>query len=137
MSKRCFKCCKTKDLDDFYVHKAMADGYLGKCKACTKKDVTAHRNKNLARIREYDKRRAKLPHRKKQLQERVRRFRKESPLAYAAHTILSNAVRAGKIKKPKRCQICKRKRKLHGHHPDYYKPLEVIWACPPCHFKIG
>ncbi len=37
--KKCFKCSNTKPLTDFYAHPRMADGRLGKCKECTKKDT--------------------------------------------------------------------------------------------------
>jgi len=36
--KTCFKCGITKPLTAFYKHPGMKDGYLGKCKICTKKD---------------------------------------------------------------------------------------------------
>ncbi len=35
--KTCFKCNKEKPLSDYYKHKKMGDGHLGKCKDCTKR----------------------------------------------------------------------------------------------------
>lgn len=37
--KNCFKCGKLLPLSEYYVHKRMADGHLGKCKNCTKNDT--------------------------------------------------------------------------------------------------
>jgi hypothetical protein len=38
------------------------------------------------------------------------------------------------IRPTKCCEDCgKHLKKLVGHHPDYNKPLDVIWLCYPCH----
>lgn len=37
--KTCFKCAQQKPLSEYYKHKEMADGHLGKCKACTKAEA--------------------------------------------------------------------------------------------------
>ncbi len=48
----------------------------------------------------------------------------------------SNAVRDGKLVKPKACQWCGvENKRLEKHHEDYSKPLEVLWLCAACHGK--
>jgi len=37
--KKCFKCGIEKQLSEYYSHKGMVDGHLGKCKCCTKLDI--------------------------------------------------------------------------------------------------
>lgn len=79
------------------------------------------------------------------LLETTRRWRARNPhlvnergLARSARIALSNAVRDGKVMKPSCCQRCWRvtsSRRLHGHHHDYSKPLEVEWICSACHGK--
>ena len=62
--KKCFKCDKEKSLSAFYKHREMKDGHLNKCIPCTKAGVRSHRADNIEKIREYDRARGKLPHRK-------------------------------------------------------------------------
>jgi len=144
--KTCFKCNKEKELSEFYVHPKMADGHLGKCKQCAKDDVSENRAANLERIRAYDRERGKLPHRKQKCKDYAqshpevilrctRNYRKKYPTKYLARNLLNNAVRDGRLKKPNKCSKCGKKGMIHGHHEDYYKPLDVVWLCPVCHKK--
>ena len=50
------------------------------------------------------------------------------------------AIYGGILKAPMICERCgddysDSDRKLHGHHADYAKPLDVIWLCSQCHVK--
>lgn len=124
--KTCFKCEKTRPLSAFYKHKRMADGHLGKCKECTKFDTNKHRWENIERYRSYDRARGnRIPagYAKKQ--------NKAHPVQYKARTMVGNAIRDGKLfKEP--CAECGEE-KVHGHHDDYAKPLNVRWLCPVHH----
>ena len=133
--KRCFKCKAVRPIDEFYVHKQMADRHLGKCKGCAKEDVTANRNKNIDKARAYDRARSKLPHRKKMLAENSRQNKKKNPIKYHARYLLNNALRDKRITKPMLCMRCGRQKRLIAHHHDYYQPLAVLWVCSPCHYK--
>ena len=129
--KTCFKCNEEKPFTEFYKHKAMGDGYLNKCKACTKKDAGEHREKNLERIREYDRERGKLPHRIKLRVEITRAWRDEDERRSRAHLSVSRAIRNGSLLRLP-CIRCGEKKSV-AHHEDYDKPLEVMWLCQPCH----
>ena len=143
--KTCFKCNITKPVDEFYKHKMMGDGRLGKCKECAKRDTRANRAAKLEYYQEYDRQRGALEHR---LQARIAYARTErgavvhreacerwdarNPLKRGAQQMLNNAVRDGKVKKLP-CEICGRTDRIHGHHDDYAKPLEVRWLCATHH----
>jgi len=57
--KECFKCKKIKEYSEFYKHKQMGDGYLNKCKECTKKDVKIDYIKNIQNPEWHEKERAR------------------------------------------------------------------------------
>jgi hypothetical protein len=130
--KTCFKCGKEKELEEFYRHSAMGDGRLGKCKACTKKDVAENYRKNIEHYVAYEKQRFKSPERKQQLLKYQQSRRIKSPGKYKCHTAVSNAIKDGKlIKQP--CEVCGTK--AEAHHDDYSKPLDVRWLCRKHHLE--
>ena len=147
--KECFKCHEVKPLSEFYKHKQMKDGRLNKCKECNKKDVSKNYRENIDHYKEYEKARAGLPHRVKsredysktehgreRLNEGKKAWTMRNPIKRMASTIVGNAVRGGKIKKPSNCEACSSEpSRLHGHHDDYAFPLAVRWLCPGCHSK--
>lgn len=134
--KKCFKCKETKPLSEFYPHGQMGDKHLNKCKQCTKKDVTQNRFKNIEKIRAYDRKRARLPHRIKNKIERNKIYKEKFPLHFKARGAVTRAVRSGKLKRPDICEICKKEARIYGHHDDYTKPLDVKWLCQPCHSSL-
>lgn len=132
MKKVCFKCHNTKQLSEFYKHPRMSDGHLGKCKDCTKLDVTIHRATHLEAIQAYDRRRYHEPERQKQIQRNSRKRGWAWDSKRAAQKKVRNAIDAGRIKRQP-CEVCGSKRS-HAHHHDYSKPLEVKWLCAIHHF---
>lgn len=125
--KKCFKCGRRKLRKYFYKHAQTADGLLGKCKACTKKNVHDHRSTHRTKLAAYEKRRATSPERRKAALVYQRARRVAHPRKYKARTAVSNALRDGTLKKQP-CAVCG-SRKVQAHHADYRKPLAVTWLC--------
>ena len=46
---------------------------------------------------------------------------------------LHYAIFKGDIIRPNICERCKRVGKVHGHHANYEKSMEVEWLCASCH----
>lgn len=71
--------------------------------------------------------------RKKNKSNTSKKWKARNPDKVHAHNKLYYAVKTGKIKKLP-CEKCGREKSV-GHHPDYLKPLNVIWLCKICHRK--
>jgi len=136
-NKTCFVCKKIKNINEFHSNKNSNDGFRYSCKICTltmnkkwKKDnydINLISNRrwiklNPDKIREY-KRNHKA------------RFKKRHPEIVSAWSAIYRAVRDGKIKS-KPCVQCGGINNIHAHHPDYSKPLDIIWLCYYCHRKL-
>ena len=143
--KTCFKCGVEKPCSEFYKHAAMGDGYLGKCKTCTKADTAARVSakqsdpdwvvKEAERCREKGRKvRAEGREIKQHGDARaasLKRWNEKHSEKRLAHNAVSNAIRDGRLlKKP--CERCGNP-DSEGHHDDYSKPLDVKWLCPKHH----
>lgn len=119
----CRICLVKRDITDYYKDESQSQGYNYVCKDCLR---VQQRNQ---------------PHREKwhkDNKEFVYKYHKEwidrNPEKRKAHTILNNAIKSGKIVKMP-CVVCNNPASK-GHHPDYSKPLEVIWLCQQHHSDI-
>lgn len=112
----CKSCGLGKNHSEFYKHRFTASGYETSCKICTRARSKRWRAEKPEKVNEQHKLR--------------------DPNKIMARRRLNDAIRKGRIKKPICCEHCGLMEKLHGHHEDYSKPLEVIWLCPTCHSKL-
>lgn len=136
----CKQCGEEKLLLDFPRDKKSRNGRMLYCKPCwnarnrkwradnrakaragSREWHVRHREESRARSREYHKRTGYV-HAVEQ--DRLKRWARDT---------LRRALRSGDIAKPDTCQRCGLFARLHGHHDDYERPLDVQWLCPACH----
>jgi len=136
---KCNKCDKEKNKIDFYAKDKT-------CKDCRKEMVRINREKNAEYYRKYDKDRFKndpmvsARHKRYQKTESgkasviksKKKWQEQNPVKRAVHVITGNAIRSGRISKEP-CEVCGSKSRIHAHHDDYSKPLEVRWLCAKHH----
>ena len=144
--KTCFKCKAVKPITEFYVHPAMGDGRLGKCKECTKADVRANYTANQEYYRNYERSRRGLPHRVEARKEyaatdagrsAARRghanYQARHPERRAAHVWTGNALCSGRLSRQP-CEKCG-DHAAEAHHDDYSRPDAVRWLCKRHHVE--
>lgn len=161
--KFCYACKQDKPLADFGKNRSKKDGLATECKTCKSrqskkyhaanrdehcKKMRVWRNGNLGQCQEKARAYARseigrgnnnratrkyYDGHKVQCAARAKKRNSENPEKYKAEYIIGNAIRLGKVIRPKRCQACDKKGLPHAHHPDYSKPLDVIWLCRKCH----
>ena len=134
--RTCSRCRREKPLTSFSKTRARKSGYQYWCRVCSSEYYRANRE----RLYLVHKKHNMTPERK-QLQKQYGRAvlaTEGGRIAKNAAGYIRRALRAGKISKPETCSSCGDlpvHGKIVGHHPDYTKPLEVVWLCPRCHRK--
>ena len=136
----CKKCQSEKAGDSFYACNKT------RCKDCIKSDVMKHRQENLEKIRAYDRLRGGLSHRvagraeyrktiaySQSHKAAAERWAARYPDRRAASNAVGNAVRDGRLVPWPVCAIPECESKPQAHHPDYSRPLDVVWLCQPHH----
>ena len=129
-----------EDLSEFYRDKHHAKGRTYICKVCGRKkdkryyqiksEEIKKRNKDIyLRDREH---RLEIAHlwvvnNPDKVREIRRRSYKKSPEKYKARQLVREEIRKGNIKRGA-CSMCG-KEKAEAHHPDYSKPLDIMWLC--------
>lgn len=136
----CKHCAQEKPIEGFYLSNK------SKCKECIKAAVNAHRQENLERVRAYDRLRGSMPHRVAARAEYAKtpayvkshaaatsRWAAKHPERRKANILVGNAVRDGRLMPWPCCAVPECGDKPQGHHPDYDRPLDVVWLCPTHH----
>jgi ribosomal protein S27AE len=138
MDKLCKKCLRRKPMGEFYPHPGMSDGHLNKCKECTKADVRDARAAHPEYYRQYDRMRYDARGKRGTASKEAQRrgsiaWVQRNPEKRKCHIIVGNAIRDGKLLRPKSCSKCGDIGRIDAHHEDYSKPFKIEWLCKRCH----
>ncbi|MEE8143243.1 MAG: hypothetical protein V3T77_09090, partial [Planctomycetota bacterium] len=66
----------------------------------------------------------------------TRKYYKRHPKKVEAWNTFKVAIRSGSVVRPNTCEKCGVECRPEGHHPDYSRPLEVVFVCRRCHVAI-
>lgn len=119
------KCYRCETAENLLIHERKKRKTTGDynirhiCRACNTARAKAYRATKKGKERVY---------------QAVYRSVKKNKKHQNARTLLNYHVRVGNVEKPKKCERCEKPERLHGHHEDYSKPLDVMWLCTPCHW---
>lgn len=127
--KICSKCKEEKALSEFHKRPEAKDGHRADCKKC-RRDLDNKRRLKKER-REYCVNHSRQYRKSGKGYDSCNKYRKNNPVKYKAHKIISSAIRSGVlVKQP--CEVCQSER-VEAHHDDYSKPLNVRWLCQAHH----
>ncbi len=135
-SKICTSCGVKKSNSSYGKRSASKDGLSASCKICLsfRDEVKYERNK-AERIR-----RSNLFHKteagKKSAKASVKKWVEKNVDRKAAHLALRLAVKKGLVMPWPVCAIPECSCIPVAHHPDYSRPLDVVWLCDQHHKDI-
>lgn len=129
-TRKCFVCGEEKPLEEFRKNRSKPLGYEYMCKIC-RRDYERAFNLLPSRIKKVEEYRQDAGAIERN-RERSRQAYIDNPEATRARAMIAKLISDGIIERLD-CQLCG-KEKTDGHHPDYSKPLEVIWLCRSHHW---
>lgn len=132
-SKVCPGCKADKPASAFSMDRKRKDGLQIECKACNRKRYLKTRDAQIAYKRGY---RAERVEKVKEWRNTAKERSKGRPdvvFKQKARQTYRTALLNGTLVRPDSCSECGIEGKIEGHHPDYAKPLEVVWLCRNCH----
>lgn len=92
------------------------------------------KNKEVIKARARDQYKNLSEQQKKRRTESIKDYRRRNSEKAKAWSAVGNAIMRGEIEKPIYCELCGVFHvKIHAHHEDYSKPLDVLWLCQDCH----
>jgi hypothetical protein len=133
-TKICSKCKKEYPSTPEYFNRSsnIKSGLISRCKKCKRAIDRIYSRKYREKHPQWKK--ADNKKRQEQTAKLIKKWREEHPEIIKCWRIYRMALKNGiLIRKP--CEICGSK-KVHGHHDDYSKPLEVRWLCPKHHKAV-
>lgn len=135
-TKLCRNCEQTLAVSEFYWNRKY-ECWSTACKPCTRAQVKSNRDARIDYYREYDRARFDESGKRGRASVEAQRrgsaaWRERNPDKRRAHVIVGNAVRSGRlVRQP--CSVCGSSSGVDAHHPDYSKPLDVVWLCETHH----
>src|SRR3990167_3753333 len=114
----CKSCQAEKPATEFYTSNKT------RCKECIKANVRENRLDKIDYYRSYDRMRASQPHRMANNFAQSQGWRQEYPNRARAQSRVAHALASGKLRKDP-CWVCGDN--AVAHHPDYDRPLDVVW----------
>jgi hypothetical protein len=126
LNKKCPKCLELKPISDYYCNKNRLQSY---CKICSNINTYKYSKNDRERDKLYRRERRKLH--PEIISEQNKKYRLGNKDKIKTHHEVSKALKKGEIDKLP-CSVCGESRVV-GHHPDYSKPLAVVWLCEAHH----
>ncbi len=125
----CSKCREWLPPERFYAAPQATSGLTAECRSCNgRRKATTRDFKKAAEYSRSWRRRPEVLERER-ARSAVRRQTKE----WQARAELNKAVKRGDLVRPSTCSKCGEAGRIEGHHPDYDRPLDVVWLCADCH----
>lgn len=74
-----------------------------------------------------------MVHQRAEGKNKPKELNEEAKRKLRARDKTNTAIRHGLLEKKTVCERCPSTKNIEKHHPDYDKPLEIVWLCSICH----